>query len=68
MEVKVQELPPLIKSSAAAKLIGVSRDTLANMIQDGRMCKPTQMSERVRLFETQKLLASLRAIRKRKPE
>jgi len=63
MDIKVAELPPLIKASAAYRLLGISRDTARHMIADGRLPQQIVVSERVRLFDTAELLACIRASR-----
>ncbi len=58
------ELPPILRFGAAAKALGVSRTTLNRWVHEGRVCEPRTLSERVRVFETTALLASLKPDRK----
>jgi predicted DNA-binding transcriptional regulator AlpA len=58
--IKVAELPPILRFSAAAKALGISRTTLNRWVAEERVCKPRTLSPRVRVFDTAEFLASLK--------
>jgi len=63
--IKIAELPPLVKFTQAARLLGISRSTLAVWVRNGRVGKPIVFSPRNRQFETAKLLADVLAAHER---
>ncbi|HWE21984.1 MAG TPA: helix-turn-helix domain-containing protein [Hyphomicrobiaceae bacterium] len=62
--IKVAELPPVLRFTAAAKVLGISRATLYRWVDEQRICRPIKLSPRVTVFETTVLLASLKPNRK----
>jgi predicted DNA-binding transcriptional regulator AlpA len=62
--IKVAELPPVLRFTAAAKVLGISRATLYRWADEQRICRPIKLSPRVTVFETTVLLASLKPNRK----